>query len=296
LNFRKNLIRAAGIFSLGTFLGLSIAGCTLCFRAGVDGKYDSSHIYVDSIDEVLSKVIRNIYRIETSTRFRVKKGISTLKIVGMAFSLDEKRLLTAGHVTSIDTYQVLTPFGLMSFPISPEDKVEETTCLVFDDGSRVPVRVIYRDKEMDFAVLEAENEVNPPCYPIGNSDDFRIANLVILPANFQTGLNIRIGYITQLDFIRYGPKGEVAEKNKNIFGISTVVSGGDSGAPILLLRDGKIELGGIVTFIVLPARGLGYGLKITPIMEKLKTQRENQVWILPLLGNHLDPERTINLQ
>lgn len=290
MNFRKNVIRTAGIFSLSAFLGLSIAGCTPYFRAGVDGKYDNSHIHVDSIDEVLSRVIRSIYRIETSTRFKVEKSISTLKIVGMAFSFDENHLLTAGHVTSIDTYQVVTPFGLMSLSISPEDKIEETTCLVFDDGSRVPVKVIYRDKEMDFAVLEAEKKVNPPCYPIGNSDDFRIANLVILPANFQTGLNIRIGYITQLDFIRYGPKGEVAEKNKNIFGVSTVVSGGDSGAPMLLLRDGKIELGGIVTFIVLPARGLGYGLKITPIIERLKSQKEDQRWILPLLGTETKEE------
>lgn len=290
MNFRKNLIRAAGIFSLSTFLGLPIAGCTPYFRAGVDGKYDNSHIHVDSIDEVLSRVIRSIYRIETSTKFKMEKGISTLKIAGMAFSFDENHLLTAGHVTSIDTYQVRTPFGLMSFSISPEDKIEETTCLVFDDGSRVPVKVIYRDKEMDFAVLEMEKEVIPPYYSIGNSDDFRIANLVILPANFQTGLNIRIGYITQLDFIRYGPKGEVAEKNNNIFGISTVVSGGDSGAPILLLRDGKIELGGIVTFIVLPARGLGYGLKITPVIERLKSQRGDQRWILPLLGTETKEE------
>jgi S1-C subfamily serine protease len=173
----------------------------------------------------------------------------------------------------------------MAFPISPDDKLEETTSLVFDDGSRNPVKVIYRDKEMDFAVLEAEKGVTPPYYSLGNSEDFRIVNQVIVPSNFQTGLNIRLGYITQLEFVRYGPSGEVAEKNRNIFGVSAVVSEGDSGSPILLVRDGQIELGGLVSFIVLPARGLGYGLKINPIIEKLKRHEEIQKWVLPILGD-----------
>jgi len=271
-------------------------GCAPYYRAGVDGKYDNSAIFIDSLDEVLGEVAKSIYRIETSTRFKVNKDIGSLKKAGMAFSLDEKHLLTAKHVTSIDTFMVQTPYGLMSVPLPPEAKIEETTIIVFDDGSRIPVRVIYRDEEMDFAVLEAEKKVNAPWYSMGNSEDFRFANLAILPSNFQTGQNIRIGYITQLDFVKYGPKGEVADKKEEIFAISTVVCEGDSGSPILLVRDGKIELGGLVSFIIPFARGLGYGLKINPIIEKLKTQKENQRWILPLLGNHLDLKRTINLQ
>ena len=262
---------------------LFIAGCTPYFVAGMDDQYDSSHIYVDSIDKALEEAVKSVYRIETSTTFRAGNDLSTLKAVGMAFSLDEQHLLTAKHVTSIDSFLVQTPLGLMRLPIPPEAKVEETTSLVFDDGSRIPVSVIYRDQDMDFAVLEAEKGLSPPSYPIGNSKDFKIVNMVILPANFQTGLNIRVGYVTQLDFIRYGPKGEIAEKNDDIFGISAVVSEGDSGSPILFLRDGKFELGGIITFIVLPARGLGYGLKINSIMEKLQTRKEAHPWLLPLL-------------
>lgn len=280
----KNLFRIAVDFLLAIILGLFTVGCTPYFKAGIDGKYDHSHIYVDAPDKVLDDVIRSVYRIETSTTFKVENNVSTLKIVGMAVSLDEKHLLTAKHVTSIDSYPAQTPFGLLRLPIPPEVKITETTSIVFDDGSRIPVTVIYRDKEMDFAVLEAGKKIDPPSYPIGNSKEFRITNLVVLPANFQTGLSIRIGYITQLDFIQYGPNGEVAEKRESIFGISTVVSEGDSGSPILLLRDGKFELGGIVSFIVLPARGIGYGLKITHVIESFKSNREDQKWILPLLG------------
>ena len=267
----------------GIFLTLLVSGCTPHLKGGTDGRYDSSHIHVDGIDEVLDEVAKSVYRIETSTSFRVGAEVSTLKAVGMAFSLDHKHLLTAKHVTSIDTYQVQTPFGLMNLPISPENKVEETTSLVFDDGSRVPTGVIYRDDELDFALLEVKSGVNSPVYAIGNSDDFRVANAIILPSNFQTGLNIRMGYLTQLNFVRYGQEGEVTEKYEHIFGISAVVSEGDSGSPVLFVRDGKLELGGVVSFIVLPARGLGYGLKINPIMERLKTRGGNQTWLLPLL-------------
>jgi hypothetical protein len=110
-------------------------------------------------------------------------------------------------------------------------------------------------------------------------------NVVIVPANFQTGLNIRLGYVTQLDFIQYGPQGEVSKRSNNIFGVSAVVSEGDSGSPILFLRDGKMELGGLVSFIVLPARGLGYGLKINPIIEKLRGDRAHKKWINSLVGD-----------
>jgi len=251
-----------------------IGGCCPYLREGIDGRYDSSHLYVDGIDRLLEKVVSNIYRIETSTSFRVGEDTSTLRALGMAFSIDDRHLLTAKHVTSIDRFQVQTPFGLMTFPVSPEDKVEETTTIVFDDGSRVPVRVIYRDELLDFALLEAGVKVNPPRYPVGNSGDFRIANAVILPSNFQRGLNIRLGYVSQLDFIQYGPNGEIADKDENIFGISAVVNEGESGSPILFLRDGKVELGGIVSFIVLPARGLGYGLKISPVIERVRKDAE----------------------
>ncbi len=280
---KMNFTGIVRIIACSISLTLLIGGCTPHSRGAMDGRYDSSHLYVDPIDEILDEVAKSIYRIETSTTFRIGDEVSTLKALGMAFSLDNKHLLTAKHVTSIDTFQAQTPFGLMNLPIDPEAKVEETTSLVFDDGSRGSLNVIYRDDALDFAVLEVKSGVNPPVYSIGNSDDFRVANAIVLPSNFQTGLNIRMGYVTQLDFVRYGQQGEVTDNYKHIFGISAVVSEGDSGSPVLFVRDGKLELGGVVSFIVLPARGLGYGLKINPIIERLKTHGGNQTWLLPLL-------------
>jgi len=281
---KRNLSIKKRMARLCLFFMLSMVGCSPnYFPSATDGEYDNTHIHTNDIHRVLGDVVKSIYRVETSTTFNIGDEKSTLKAVGMAFSLDNRHLLTAKHVTSIDSFQVETPYGLLSLPIPPKVKIEETTSIVFDDGSRVPLRVVYRDTELDFAVLVAEKEVYPPPYVIGNSDDFKIVSQIILPANFQTGLSIRLGYITQLDFVRYGPNGEVAALNDNIFGISAVVSEGDSGSPILLIRDGKVELGGLVSFIVLPARGLGYGLKINPILEKLKAEKNQKAWLEPLL-------------
>lgn len=144
------------------FILFLLEGCAPYLTDGIDGKYDSSHIYMDSIDDVLASVAKSVYRIETITTFKVGEQSSALKIVGMGFSLDSKHLLTAKHVTSIDSYQVQTPYGIMNLPLSLEDKLEEITSLVFNDGSRIPVNVIYRDDELDFALLETETDINPP--------------------------------------------------------------------------------------------------------------------------------------
>jgi hypothetical protein len=51
--------------------------------------------------------------------------------------------------------------------------------------------------------------------------------------------------------------------------ISAVTVEGDSGAPIFLLRNGRFELGGMVTFLVPRPRGLGFGIKINSIMAQI---------------------------
>jgi hypothetical protein len=76
------------------------------------------------------------------------------------------------------------------------------------------------------------------------------------------------------NFVGYGARGEISSINENLFGISAVTVEGDSGAPIFLLRDGRFELGGMVTFLVLQARGLGFGVKINSIMDQIKTYLE----------------------
>lgn len=158
----------------------------------------------------------------------------------------------------------------MVFPIPEEDRLEEKIVIILDDGSPIETTVVYSDEEKDFALLRAEEEIHHTPFKIGNSDDFKVGDFVFLLGNFQTGLNIRTGYITQLNFVRYGIRGEVSSTDESLFGISAVTVEGDSGSPVFLVRDGKFELGGIVNFLVLQARGLGFCTKINPIMSKIK--------------------------
>src|SRR4030067_228641 len=174
-----------------------------------------------------------------------------------------------GSLMRETSIQVITSLGPIELPIPDDQKLEEETFIILDDGSRIKAQVVYSDGEKDFALLRAEKKIHHFPFTIGNSDDFKIGNFVFLFGNFQTGLNIRAGYVTQLNFVRYGARGEVSSINENLFGISAVTVEGDSGAPIFLLRDGRFELGGMVTFLVLQARGLGFGVKINSIMDQI---------------------------
>jgi S1-C subfamily serine protease len=126
----------------------------------------------------------------------------------------------------------------------------------------------------------AERKIHHAPFTIGNSDEFKVGNFIFLLGNFQTGLNVRTGYVTQLNFIRYGTKGEVSNINKNLFGISAVTVEGDSGAPIFLLRNGRLELGGMVVFLVPQARGLGFAVKINSIMGQINEYRKEMERVL----------------
>ena len=48
-------------------------------------------------------------------------------------------------------------------------------------------------------------------YILGNSDDFRLGNGCFLLGNMGAGISERLGHITQLEFLRYGPRGEITE-------------------------------------------------------------------------------------
>lgn len=246
-----------------------LSGCSSLVRKTSFHPYENSPIHIDLKKNELDLIASNVFRIQTSLKFQMGESTPTVSAIGLATSLDEYDLLTPRHVVKIKSIQAITPLGPIEFQIPDDQKLEEETFIVLDDGSRIKLQVIYSDEEKDFALLRAEKKINHFPITIGNSDDFKIGNFVFLFGNFQTGLNIRTGYVTQLNFIRYGAGGEVSNINESLFGISAVTVEGDSGAPIFLLKNGRFELGGIVTFLVPQARGLGFGVKINPIMDQI---------------------------
>lgn len=259
-----------------TGLLIFLLGCGPVWRGGLDRRYDNSVIYVDPAKNDLVTVLQSIHRIETATQFTFEGDIHTARVAGLATALDKHTLLTARHVVKVDSFRAVTSFGVVEVPLPEGAKVEEKSFIVEEDGTRVVAERIYLDDERDFAILRTQRELTAFPFSIGNSDDLQVGNVAFLLGNFQTGFSVRMGNVTQLEFTTYGSKGEVANVNPNIFGISAPTVEGDSGAPVLCVRDGQLELIGMVTFLVEPARGLGYCLKINTIADQTKRNTEDQ--------------------
>ena len=254
-----------------------LSGCSPFISNVSLRQYDNSPIHIDPKKKELELIASNVFRIQTSLKFKLGELIPTVSAIGLATSLDAYHLLTARHVVKIKSFQMITPLGPIEFQIPDDQKLEEETYIILNDGSRIKLQIVYSDEEKDFALLRAEKKIDHFPFTIGNSDDLKIGNFVFLFGNFQTGLNIRTGYITQLNFVRYGARGEISTINENLFGISAVTVEGDSGGPIFLLRNGRFELGGIATFLVPQARGVGFGVKINPIIDEVNTYlKENK--------------------
>jgi S1-C subfamily serine protease len=220
--------------------------------------------------------LKSIHRIETVTRFTFEGDVHTTRGAGLATALDKHTLLTARHVVRADSFRALTPFGAVDVPLLESAKVEEKSFIIEEDGTRVVAERIYSGDKRDFAILRTNRELTPFPFSIGNSDELQVGNVAFLLGNFQTGFSVRMGNVTQLKFTTYGSKGEVANVNPDIFGISAPTVEGDSGAPVLCVRDGQLELIGMVTFLVEPTRGLGYCLKINTIADHMKGNTKDQ--------------------
>jgi hypothetical protein len=260
------------------FLLLAVlSGCSPLISKASLRLYENSPIHIDPSKKELELIASNVFRIQTFLTFRMGDFTPTVGAIGLATSLDQHHLLTTRHVVKINSFQMVTPLGPVELQIPDDQKLEEETFIILEDGSRIGLQVVYSDEEKDFALLKADGNIHHFPLTIGNSNDLKIGNFVFLFGNFQTGLNIRTGYVTQLNFVRYGTRGEISNINENLFGISAVTVEGDSGAPIFLLRDGRFELGGMVTFLVPQARGLGFGVKINSIMDQInKYLKENE--------------------
>jgi S1-C subfamily serine protease len=272
-------MKKSSVISVTIILSFAVllSGCSSLVRKTSFHPYENSPIHIDPKKKELDLIASNVFRIQTSLKFRMGESTPIVSAIGLATSLDQYHLLTTRHVVNIESFRAITPLGPIEFQIPDDQKLEEETSIILDDGSRIKTKIIYADEEKDFALLKAEEKIHHFPFTMGDSNDLKVGNFVFLIGNFQTGLNIRTGYVTQLNFVRYGAGGEISNINENLFGISAVTVEGDSGAPIFLLRDGRFELGGMVTFLVLQARGLGFAVKINSIMDQInKHLKENE--------------------
>ncbi len=234
---------------------------------GLDGRYDYNNSLLLNRHR-LDRVINSIVKIETQTVFesyrvseRVVKVASGIGVVVGPY------VLTLNHVVTQDTVEVLTPLGEVSVPA---EKLNENAYIV-SPGKKIPLKQIFRDEELDIALFEipGNNDLDLPSLPcpVGNSDELYVGNFLYVVGNpFNSGINMREGIVSSL----LGIEGvdQLSANRSDLFVISNGVLPGDSGGPVLVLRDGVPELVGLVQGTLGITR-VGWAIKINPILKTL---------------------------
>ena len=232
----------------------------------LDGKYDyNNSLLADR--RPLDRVIDSIVTIKTQTVFETYRTSERVVRVSRGIGVvADRHVLTLDHVVTQNTLEIATPFGEVHVP---SKKVREKTYLVFQDRELV-LEEVFRDPELDIALFRIPakglNLPSLPC-PLGNSDELTVGTFLYVVGNpFNSGINMREGIVSSL----LGLEGveKISARRSDLFVISNGVVPGDSGAPVLVLRDGIPELVGIVQGTLGSTR-IGWAIKINPILMAL---------------------------
>lgn len=275
--------RWAVVFSL--VLGLGLSGCMATQQAALrskaeqlgllretlrDGAYDNNSFLVDPTSMRLEDVAASVYSLKTVTTFRIAEGeLQTSTQYGVGISLDGGYLLTVEHVVSQSAISIRTPFGTV---VIPAEKLSEQTYVIYE-GKEYLLQRLYAEEREDIALFAAPASLRLRTfpYPIGNSDELRVGNYVYLVGNpLNVGINVREGIVSSLKVPEVVSAADVV--TANAFMVSNGLNPGDSGAPVLGIRDGVYELVGLSqgTFVV--SQRMGWVIRINTFVNRLAAQ------------------------
>jgi S1-C subfamily serine protease len=244
-----------------------------------DGRYDNNTFLVDSQAMSLSRIIESLYTVRTEVEFRVDANGQLFKrdLKGTGVVLFGKYLLTVEHVTRLESPTVKTPIGKVKVEST---KVSERTFLDYK-GKSYPLERLVVDKEIDVALFRLPEGLGLVSFPyqIGNSDDLQVGNFVYLignPMNF--GINVREGIVSSLkapNVVR-----EVDSIAENAFMVSNGLNPGDSGTPVIAIRDGQYELVGLSQGSFIRSQRLGWVIRINTVLRRIQASIETRVAVL----------------
>lgn len=233
-----------------------------------DGHYDNNTFLVNPQRMNLDRAMESLYPIRTVLRFKLEGGLKVWErsIKGTGIALFGKYLLTVEHVVSVEKASA-TPYKDMAFKVM---KMDERTYLEYGGRSYALERMVV-DEEKDVALFRIPEGLKLKSFPyrIGNSDDLRVGNFVYLignPMNF--GINVREGIVSSLKT----PKAVslVNSVAQNAFMVSNGLNPGDSGAPVIAIRDGNPELVGLAQGSFTASQRLGWVIGINVVTRLLK--------------------------
>jgi S1-C subfamily serine protease len=261
------------------FISLFFGGCassswngtTSLIHPMLDGLYDNNPILVNQEAMQIKKIIDAVCFLHTDTEFKLEDGeVVTAELEGAGVLIFEKYILTVNHAVSQDSLQVemVTPMGIQRIDV-PAQKVSEQTYLKLN-GTRIDLEEITKGKEDDIAIFELPDGLGLNSFPyqIGNSDDLQVGNFLYVIGNpLNYGINVREGIVSSMT----APEAIAAilPRFENAFMISNGVNPGDSGTPVIAIRDGRYELVGLSQGIFTNAQNLSWAIKINPIIKTL---------------------------
>ncbi len=234
-----------------------------------DGQYDNHSYLVDSSKMKLSRIASSIVKLITRTTFESPDGTRMQnELEGSGVVVAGRYVLTVEHVVTLHGLKIQTPVGILEPPVK---KVDEETYIRWEGEDHL-LRNMYRNKDDDIALFELPADVTPPSYPytVGNSDDLKVGNYVYVVGNpMNLGVNVREGIVSALvapDQISF-----IDAKGENAFMVSNGLVPGDSGTPVIAIRDGKFELVGLSQGTFVGNTRLGWVIRINAIQGLLRS-------------------------
>lgn len=271
-------------FPLILFISLIFSSCASSTWNGanraphpiLDEMYDNNPILVNQNHMKIGRIIESVYFLHTDTEFRLEDGkVITAKRDGAGVLIFDKYILTLHHVISQDSLKVamLTPMEIQSIDV-PAEKLSEHTYLKLNDN-RIRLEEVVSGKEDDIAILKLPDglHLNSFPYKIGNSDELQVGCFIYVIGNpMNCGINVREGIVSSMK----APEAiaSILPRFESAFMISNGVNPGDSGTPVIAIRDGQYELVGLSQGVFSNAQNLSWAVKINSIMNKLKYARE----------------------
>ena len=227
-----------------------------------DGRYDNNSYLVDFSKMKLSRIASSVVELITRTTFLIPDGTRMQHELKGSGVVVGRFILTVEHVVTLHELKIQTPTGVLE---PPGKKVEEVTYLRWGGGVH-DLKVMYRNKDDDIALFELPLGVSPPSYPyeVGDSDDLRMGNYVYVVGNpMNLGINVREGIVSAL--IAPDQISHIDAKGENAFMVSNGLVSGDSGTPVIAIRDGRFELVGLSQGTFIGNTRLGWVIRINAI-------------------------------
>jgi len=241
------------------------------FSPMLDGMYDNNPILVNQRVMEIQRMMDSVYFLHTDTEFKLEDGeVITAELDGAGVCIYNRYILTVNHAVCQDTLQVemLTPMGIQRIDV-PAEKLSEHTYLKLAD-SRIALESVAKGKDDDIAIFAVPDGLHLNSFPygIGNSDELKVGNFIYVIGNpMNYGINVREGIVSSM----MPPEAisAILPRFENAFMISNGVNPGDSGTPVIAIRDGQYELVGLSQGIFTNAQNLSWAIKINPIINRL---------------------------